>query len=134
MEPFHISILQSRYQSVTDLCFFSYSLYSIYCFSFSYIQKNLSIPIPISLLSFVNDGPFISQEKSYKKSNTILYYSYSIASSLFNQFSLVIRHDKPEDFHFLRITKKTELPLLDLRLFDITFVTMLTKHYLLSRT
>jgi len=46
--------------------------------------KNLSIPIPVLFLSFVNDSLFVSQKKSYEKSNTNLFYSYNIISSLFN--------------------------------------------------
>jgi len=45
--------------------------------------KNILSPISISTLSFVNDKLFISQEKSYEKSNANLFYSYSIISSLF---------------------------------------------------
>ena len=52
----------------------------------------------ISTLSFMNDGLFISQEKSYEKSNENLFCSYSIISSLF-------KHKKSEIFHFSRSTK-----------------------------
>ena len=55
-------------------------------FVFHIIEKriqNLLSPISISTLSFVNDKLFISQEKSYEKSNANLFYSYSIISSLF---------------------------------------------------
>jgi len=37
--------------------------------------KNLSISIPVSILSFVDDGLFVSQEKSYEKYNMNLYCS-----------------------------------------------------------
>jgi len=43
--------------------------------------KNLLTPIPVLILSFVNDGLLISQEKSYEKSNMTLFYSYSIFST-----------------------------------------------------
>ncbi len=46
----------------------------------------------------MNDGLFISQEKSYEKSNENLFCSYSIISSLF-------KHKKSEIFHFSRSTK-----------------------------
>ena len=62
--------------------------------------KNFSIPIPVLFLSFVDDSLFVSQKKSYEKSNTNLFCSYNIISSLFNQFSLVIKHDKSEVFLF----------------------------------
>ena len=65
---------------------------------FEKYAKNLKIPV--SLLSFVNDGFFISQEKSLEKNNSFLFYSYSIFSSLLNQFGLVIKHGKTEIFHF----------------------------------
>jgi len=89
-------------------------------------------------LSYIllNYGLFISQKKSYKKSNKILYYSYSIVFSFFNQSSLAIRHNKLEDFHFLRMTKKTEPSLLDLRPIDGTILKLLwcirTNIFLLS--
>ena len=63
-------------------------LSALYIALFFYIfekrTKNFSIPIPISILSFVNDGLFVSYKKSYKKFNMNLYCSYSIISSLFN--------------------------------------------------
>ena len=74
--------------------------------------KNLSIPILVSILSFVNNGLFVSQEKSYEKSNAVFYYSYSIISSLFNQFGLAI---KSEVFYFSRSKNIIDLSPLDLR-------------------
>ena len=65
--------------------------------------KNLLTPIPVSILSFVDNGLCVSQEKNYKNPNAKLFCSYSII--LFNQFILVIKHDKSEPFHFLRSTK-----------------------------
>ena len=77
--------------------------------------------------------------------------SYNIISSLFNQFGLVIKHDKSEVFYFLRSTKNIYLPSLDLipldssllhlkytqvsfstrnSHFNITFIIMPTKPYL----
>ena len=74
--------------------------------------KNLSIPILVLFLSFVDDSLFVSQKKSYEKSNTNLFCSYNIISSLFNQFSLVIKYDKSEIFYFSRSTKNVNpLPL-----------------------
>jgi len=46
--------------------------------------KNLLSPIPVFILSFIDNGIFISQKKSYEKSNANLFCSYSIISSLFN--------------------------------------------------
>ena len=59
---------------------------------------------------------FISQKKSYEKSDTNIFCSYNIMWSLFNQFSLVIEHNKLDIFYFLKSTKNINLPLLDLRL------------------
>jgi len=67
-------------------------LSAIYIALIFYIFKKRSkiILSPISALSllFVNDGLLISQEKSYKKSNTNLFCSHSIIISLCNQFGL----------------------------------------------
>ena len=62
--------------------------------------------ILVSILLFVDDRFFVSQKKSYEKSNINLFCSYSIMSSLFNQFGLVIEYDKSEVFYFLRSIKK----------------------------
>ena len=67
-----------------------------------------------SFLLFVNDGLFILQEKSCLKLNADLFSSYNIISSLFNQFRLVIKHNKSEFFHFSRATKNYNPQLLDL--------------------
>ena len=77
--------------------------------------KIFSIPILIFFMSFVDDGLLIIQEKSFEKSNTNLFCSYSIISSLFRQFSLVIKYNKSEVFNFSRLTKNFNPPLLDLR-------------------
>jgi len=81
-------------------------------------SKNLLSPIPVLILLFVDNRLFVSQEKSYKKSNVNLFCSYNIILSLFNQFGLVIKHNKSEVFYFLRLTKNIYLPLLDLRSLD----------------
>ena len=77
-------------------------------------QKLLS-SISVFFLSFVDDGLFISQEKSFEKSNANIFCCYSIISSLFKQFNLLIEHNKSEVFHFSRLTKNFHLSLLDLR-------------------
>jgi len=95
-------------------------LLALYIVSIFYIfkkwSKNLLTSISVSILLFVDNSLFISQEKSYGKSNANIFCSYSIISLLFNQFSLVIEHDKWEVFHFLRSTKNINPPLLDLKL------------------
>ena len=64
----------------------------------------------------MDNSLFIPQEKNYEKSNVNLFDSYNIILSLFKQFSLVIKHDKSEVLHFLRLTKNVYLSPLDLRL------------------
>jgi len=75
-------------------------------------SKTLLTPIPFL---FLDNGFFVSQKKSYEKSNVNLFYSYSIILSLFNQFSLVIKYNKLEVFHFSKLTKNTNLLPLDFR-------------------
>ena len=77
--------------------------------------KNLLSNISVSTLSFVDDSLFISQEKSYKKSNAKLFCSYSI---IFKQFGPMIEYNKSEVFHFSRATKNFNLPSLDLGLLE----------------
>ena len=60
--------------------------------------KNLNIPI--SVLSFVDNGLFISQSKSLFISNANLFCSYNIILSLLIRFSLIMKHSKTEIFHF----------------------------------
>ena len=54
--------------------------------------KNLKIPI--SILSFVDNGLFIAQDKSFNISNSHLFCSYNILSKLLDSFGLVIEHLK----------------------------------------
>jgi len=62
--------------------------------------KNLKIPI--SILSFVNDGLFIAQSKSFTVSNSHLFCSYNIVLSILDKFGLVFEHGKMEVFYFFR--------------------------------
>ena len=72
------------------------------------------LKIPISIISFVDDGLFISQNKSISHSNTNLFCSYNIISSLLTRCSLVIKHGKTDVFHFSRSQEAFNSPLLDL--------------------
>jgi len=72
-----------------------------------------NIKIPTSFLSFVHDELFISQEKSCEKTNSFLFCSYNIISSLFEQFELVIEYGKTEIFHFSRSHSLFNSPSLD---------------------
>jgi len=62
--------------------------------------KNLNI---LALfLSFVDNELFISQEKSFIKTNVNFFCCYNIMSLLLNQFGLIVEHRKTEIFHFSR--------------------------------
>ena len=60
--------------------------------------KNLNIPV-----YFLDDGLFISQEKSFTNTNANLFCSYNIMSLLPDQFGLVVEHGKTEIFHLSRL-------------------------------
>jgi len=64
-------------------------------------KKNLKIPV--SFLFFVNDSLLVSQEKSFEKTNLLLFCSYNIVFPLLNQYGLAIKYGKTEVFHFFRI-------------------------------
>jgi len=64
--------------------------------------KNLNKEIPTDILSFVDDGLLISQEKSYSCSNSFLLCSYNIISKILIDAGLVMEHDKTEIFYFTR--------------------------------
>ena len=83
---------------------FSPILSALYLFPILYILEKclLNLRIPISILSFVDDGHLISQNKSIQVSNTNLFCSYNIASSLLSKFGLVVEHGKFEVFYFSR--------------------------------
>jgi len=79
-------------------------LSALYLTPFLYIlEKHLkNLKIPISILSFVDDGLIIAQNKSIDISNTHLFCSYNVLSKLLVDFNLVIEHGKTEVFHFNR--------------------------------
>jgi len=56
--------------------------------------KNLNKEIPTDILSFVDDGLLISQEKSYSLSNSFLLCSYNIISKILINAGLVERVQK----------------------------------------
>jgi len=74
--------------------------------------KNLKILVFI--LSFINNGLFIAQNKFLVVSNLNLFYSYHIMTSLLKKFSLIIEYGKTEVFHFSRLYNTFNPPLLDL--------------------
>ena len=74
--------------------------------------KNLEIPI--SLIFFVDNGLFVSQNKFILHSNVNLFCNYSIISSLLSKFDLIIEHGKTDVFHFSRTHGAFNPPPLDL--------------------
>jgi len=91
-------------------------LSTLYLLPFIYILENhlKNLNIPISFISFIDDGLFISQSNSFDISNSCLYCSYNILSNLLEKFSLVVEHSKTEIVHFNRSHGTFNLPLLDL--------------------
>jgi len=65
-------------------------------------MENFNKEIPTDILSFVDDGLLISQEKSYSLSNSFLLCSYNIISKILIDTGLVMEHNKTELFHFTR--------------------------------
>ena len=75
----------------------------IYLWFFYVFEKRLKIlKIPVSVLSFVDNGLFIAQSKSLHILNSNHFCSYHIMSLLLDQFGLVIEHGKTEVFYFFR--------------------------------
>jgi len=91
-------------------------LSALYIFSiFHILEKYLQIlKISISIISFVNDSLFISQNKSISYSNMNLFCSYNIISSLLMKFGLIVEHRKTKVFYFSRSYKAFNPPPLDL--------------------
>ena len=67
------------------------------------LENHLKIlKIPISIIYFVNNSLFISQNKSISHSNADLFYCYNIILSLLMKCGLVVEHEKTDIFHFSR--------------------------------
>ena len=82
---------------------------------FHILEKQLKIlKIPISIISFINNGLFISQNKSISHLNANLFCIYNIISSLLMKFGFVVEYRKTEVFHFTRLHEAFNPPLLDL--------------------
>ena len=90
-------------------------LSALYFSPFIYILENClkNLKIPISVISFVNNGLFISQSNSFDISNSHLYCSYNVLTNLLEKFGLVVEHSKTEIFHFNRLHKAFNPPPLD---------------------
>ena len=67
------------------------------------LENHLKIlKIPISIIFFVDNGFFISQNKSISHSNANLFCCYNIILSLLMKCGLVVEHGKTDIFHFSR--------------------------------
>ena len=88
----------------------------LYLSPFIYILQNhlKNLKIPISFISFVDNGLFISQSNSLGISNSHLFCSYNVLSNLLEKFDLVVEHSKTEIFHFNRSHGTFNPPPLDL--------------------
>ena len=93
-------------------------LSTLYLFPLLYILENRlkNLKIPISILSFVDNGLFIAQNKSFDISNSHLFCSYNVLSKLLDSFGLIIEYSKTEIFHFNRSQGVFNPPPLDLSL------------------
>ena len=91
-------------------------LSALYLLLFIYILENRlkNLKIPISIISFVDDGLFISQSNSLDISNSCLFCSYNVLTNLLEKFGLVVEHSKTEIFHFNRFQGAFNPPPLDL--------------------
>ena len=79
-------------------------LSALYLASFLHILENhlKNLKIPVSILSFINNGLLVTQSKFFLFSNSLLFCNYNIVSSLLLKFSLIVEHSKTEVFHFSR--------------------------------
>ena len=79
-------------------------LSTLYLLPFIYILEKClkNLKIPISIISLVDNGLFISQSKYFDISNSHLYCSYNILTNLLEKFGLVVEYSKTEIFHFNR--------------------------------
>jgi len=93
-------------------------LSSLYLSLFLYILENRlkNLRIPVSILSFVDDGLIITQNKSFDISNSQLFCSYNVLTKLLDSFGLIIEHSKTEIFHFSQSQGVFNPPSLDLSL------------------
>jgi len=90
-------------------------LFALYLSPFIYILENWlkNLKILIFIISFIDNGLFISQSNSFNISNSCLFCSYNILTNLLKKFGLVVKHFKTEIFHFNRSQDPFNLPPLD---------------------
>ena len=79
-------------------------LSALYLSPFLYILENhlKNLKISVYIISFVDDGLFISQSKSFNISNYCLFCSYNVLTKLLEKFGLIVEHFKTKVFHFNR--------------------------------
>ena len=100
-----------RQESALSLILSAFYLFHI----FYILEKHLKIlKIPILIISFVDSGLFISQNKSISYSNANLFCNYNIISSFLIKFRLVVEYGKTEVFHLSRLYGVFNLPPLNL--------------------
>ena len=92
----------------------------LYLLPFIYILENClkNLKIPVSIISFVDNGLFIFQSNSFDISNSQLYCSYNVLTNLLEKFSFVVEHFKTEIFHFNRSHGSFNSPYLNLSLLE----------------
>ena len=66
------------------------------------------------MISFVDNGLFISQNKFISHLNTNIFCSYNIILSLLLKFGFIVEHGKTDIFHFSRSHRAFDPPFLDL--------------------
>ena len=95
-------------------------LSALYLSPFLHILENQLkiLKIPISILSFVDNGLLVAQSKSILLSNSFLFCSYNVVSNLLLKFGLIAKHSKTEVFYFTRLQGSFNPPLLDLSSID----------------
>ena len=73
-------------------------LLALYLSPFLYILEKClkNLKIPISIISFIDNGLFISQSKSLHISNCRLFCSYNVMMNLLKKFGLIVEHSKTE--------------------------------------
>ena len=95
-------------------------LFTLYLFPFLYIlEKHLkNLKIPIFIISFIDNGLFISQDKSLNVSNSQLFCSYNVITNLLDKFGFIVEHLKTNVFYFSRSHSLFNPPLLNLSYLD----------------
>ena len=114
MEQFYVSYFQCEHWCRSELCALAYSICFISFAIYLYFRKSLkNLKILIFIISFVDNGLFISQSNSFDISNSQLFRSYNVLTNLLEKFGFVVKHSKTEIFHFNRSYGLFNSPLLD---------------------